>query len=68
MLLEEYPFPRVSAFLSFLHHFVLTKLATSSIRVNHNSLEEVSVIRGSDRANDDSGVNVCALLVAVPTR
>ena len=35
VLSDEYPFARVSViFQVFLHHFVLDKLATSSIRVN----------------------------------
>ena len=35
VLSDEYPFARVSViFQFFLHHFVLAKLATSSIRVN----------------------------------
>ena len=38
VLSDEYPLPRVAViFPGFLHHFVLTKLATSSIRVNKGS-------------------------------
>ena len=38
---QYYPCARVSVmFLEFLHDFVLAKLATSSIRVNHVLLED----------------------------
>ena len=37
VLSEEYPYARVSVdFQLFLHHFVMTKLATSSIRVKNS--------------------------------
>ena len=34
VLSDEYPWPGFRWFLRFLHHFVLAKLATSSVRVN----------------------------------
>ena len=39
VLSDEYPFTRVSITFQVLHYFVLAKLATSSIRVNHSCLE-----------------------------
>ena len=40
VLSDEYPYARVSViFQGFLHHFVLAKLASSSIRVNTVGIE-----------------------------
>ena len=38
VLSDEYPYARVSTFFRFLHHLVLAKLATSSIRVPSSRL------------------------------
>ena len=45
VLSDEYPCTRVSViFQVFLHHFVLAKLATSSIRVNIDLILPVSFV------------------------
>ena len=42
-LSDEYPFARVLIFKAFLCHFVLAKLATSSIRVNPSNAKVILV-------------------------